>query len=99
MKKFWIDILIVGIITIGAFFYVMQQENSQKIKQLSAPSPTSAHSISSDSGNIIVTKPLANESIDIPLSITGKARVFENVLQYRVKDNKGKIIAFGKATA
>src|SRR5579864_7633835 len=100
MKKFWIDFVIVGIITACAVYYVFRQESTEKITQFShSPLTAVSSGISSESGNIIVIKPRPNEAIDIPLSITGKARVFENVLQYRVKDSKGNIISIGKTTA
>jgi len=42
--------------------------------------------------NIIVAKPLANETVGLPLIIKGQARVFENTFAYRIKDADGSLL-------
>ena len=49
----------------------------------------------SASGNIIVTSPVADAIIGLPLVITGSARVFENALNYRVLDEDGAVLTEG----
>lgn len=42
--------------------------------------------------NIIVTSPKSGESVSNPITITGKARVFERTFQYRLRDSSGKVV-------
>jgi hypothetical protein len=50
--------------------------------------------------NIIVTQPEAKNFIVLPyFAIAGRARVFENVLQYRLKKADGTVLAEGKMEA
>jgi hypothetical protein len=49
--------------------------------------------------NIIVFEPLLDEEIGLPLVIRGEARVFENQLNYQIKDADGSILAEGTAYA
>lgn len=54
----------------------------------------------SESGNMIVTSPTSGEIIGLPLVVKGKARVFENTLNYRVIDADGvTVLAEGHVTA
>lgn len=47
---------------------------------------------SSTSGNVTVTVPVAGAKIGTTFTVTGFAKVFENVVQIRVRDNKGVIL-------
>lgn len=50
--------------------------------------------------NIAVESPRAGEKITFPLTVTGRARVFENTINYRVLDADTKaVVASGFATA
>jgi len=51
-----------------------------------------------DEPNIIVSQPQANDEIGPKLTIKGEARVFENTVNYRLKDNEGNILAENFAT-
>lgn len=42
--------------------------------------------------NIIVAQPKENNSVGLPLIIKGKARVFENVFSYRIKNEDGSLL-------
>jgi hypothetical protein len=56
----------------------------------------------SESGNMIVTSPHANDTIGMPLVFTGRARVFENAFTYRLLDSDGTTVlteGFGTANA
>jgi len=48
---------------------------------------------------IFVDRPLEGNIIDSPVTVTGKANVFEGNIQIRVLDDYGKILARGSATA
>lgn len=50
-------------------------------------------------GNILVTSPIDGDTIAQPLLIRGEARVFENQLNYRLKDADASILAEGIITA
>lgn len=54
---------------------------------------------SSDTGNIVVFEPDPNDGVGLPLVITGRARVFENTLSYRLTDGNGVVLAEGFTTA
>ena len=50
-------------------------------------------------GNITVEEPAEDDLVSESFTIRGKARVFENALSYRVKDQEGNIIVEGHTTA
>lgn len=56
----------------------------------------------SPSGNIIVTSPMPNSLVKSPVTISGKARVFENVVSIRLEGSKGEVLvrttAYAKAS-
>ena len=60
------------------------------------PSPTA---LVSAKGSIVVRKPLANERITSPATISGDASVFEAALSWRITDSAGRILAEGNTTA
>lgn len=49
--------------------------------------------------NIQVTEPDRNEAIGLPITITGFARVFENTVNYRIRDEDGSALVEGYTTA
>lgn len=49
----------------------------------------------SESGNITVVSPHDGETITSPYLVTGQARVFENVVNYKLTDERGQILAEG----
>lgn len=53
----------------------------------------------SESGNIMVSSPKTNSTIGNSVTISGSARVFENVVSYRVLDGKGIVLAEGTTIA
>ena len=53
----------------------------------------------STSGNITVTTPKSGDKVGKAVTITGFARVFENVVNMRIKDDAGNILATGFTTA
>ncbi len=57
-----------------------------------SPSPTSE-------ANIHVFEPVANQVIGLPLIIKGEARVFENTLNWRLRDSDSSILVEGRAMA
>lgn len=56
----------------------------------SSPSPSTI--IVSESANVTIVSPLPNQRVASPLTVTGQGRVFENVMQVRLKDAAGKIL-------
>lgn len=53
----------------------------------------------STSGNMIVTSPVTGQTIGVPLVVTGRARVFENALNYRLLDGDGAATVLAEGTA
>ena len=54
--------------------------------------PAKANTAMANEANIQVTAPTTNQTVSSPLALTGKAREFENVFNYRVKDADGTIL-------
>jgi len=52
-----------------------------------------------EEANIVVNSPVSDAQVSSPLTVTGKARVFENQFSYRLKDSNGNILAEGSAYA
>lgn len=81
---------IIAVLILGAVGYLWYQ-NSQKI-------PEDAN-VLGEEANIVVTMPKARDRVGLPVVIEGQARVFENVVNYRLVGNDGKILAEGYAMA
>lgn len=56
-------------------------------------------SVRSAQSNIYVLSPLPNATVGQSFMVTGNARVFENVVNYRVKDPSGAVLASGYTMA
>lgn len=52
-----------------------------------------------DNANIIVESPVRDSILPMPFTIKGKARVFENQLNYRVLDSRGNALVEGSVVA
>jgi hypothetical protein len=69
------------------------------------PTPTSSVMRSAEtpepasSANITVSSPTANSTVSLPFSVTGSARVFENVVNIAIKDSAGGVIYHANAEA
>lgn len=53
----------------------------------------------SPEANIVVTSPVAGQSVEMPMVVAGRARVFENSFAWRVRDGDGDVIAEGHGMA
>ncbi len=51
------------------------------------------------SANIIVSSPTSGAAVQLPMIITGQARVFESVVSYRIIDEKGTTLSSGNTMA
>lgn len=107
MTKTWIIagigllVLITAICSIllwqsGQDFFANKRGNSLNPQLSGSPIPTQSIN---ETPNIIVTSPKAHQQISLPIYITGKARVFENQLQYRLIECDGNIIRQDVASA
>lgn len=69
--------------------------------QTSMPTPTVSPTltVATSSENITVTMPKPYEEVVSPLHVEGTARVFENLLNIRLKNQAGKMIALATAYA
>lgn len=61
--------------------------------------PTNILPTENEEANIIVTEPKPHETVQRTFAVSGKARVFENVLHYQVTDDKGAVLAEGSTEA
>jgi hypothetical protein len=53
----------------------------------------------SESQNIRISLPQPGQRVGTPIVISGEARVFENTVNYRLKDENGEVVAEGYTTA
>lgn len=65
----------------------------------SVPAGTNEPPFATESDNIKVTSPRPNERVSFTFVISGQARVFENVVSFRVKDKAGTVLVTGTAYA
>ncbi len=72
--------------------------SSPQSQSRSASHNTNHRSIPTEA-NIAVTSPKPNDTVQFPIIITGKARVFESQLNYRITDEKGNVLSKGDTTA
>lgn len=96
MKK--VIIWAVAIVAVAAIFFVVLKNPAIAPQNSSSPSP------SARKANIIVTSPVAmagqtGAKVDNPITITGRARVFESQFNWRLKNAAGSVIAEGTAYA
>ena len=84
-------LIFLGLGIVILLFGVLLSPQQKNIQNEKVPSP--------EKRNIIVTSPYPNEKVKLPLTIKGKARVFENQLNYRLRDLNKNIILEGTAYA
>lgn len=100
-KNFWLQlILIISLVFVLTAClklpFSTPADQNVNIKVSDQVQPGEVAVIESD---IIVTKPLSNDTISSPLAITGRARVFEGTVLFRLKDGWKQLIASGLTTA
>lgn len=81
--------------TMGSTAEVSQNKASPEPTASASPTPTAQPSSVVDpasSDNIIVTAPLRGDAVQSPITVAGKARVFESALSIRLKDASGKVL-------
>jgi len=71
---------------------VVNQTTTKNAETNTLPAPSSTESIT-ESDNIRVTAPVANGKISNPVYVQGEARVFENVVELRLSDSDGTVLA------
>lgn len=98
MKNITLSIIVVVLLGLGLWWITTQTtpqdatSPSPTISVSESPSPSSSTLITPATPNITITSPKANESVDSPVTITGKARVFENQFTVQVKNSTGQIV-------
>ncbi|MBP9772044.1 MAG: Gmad2 immunoglobulin-like domain-containing protein [Candidatus Pacebacteria bacterium] len=89
------------IVVIGAMWY-MTRSSGDDFDFESATTTRSGSDtrvVAGQSQNIIVYAPRMNERVGTPVIVEGQARVFENVVNYRLVDANGNELIEGFATA
>ena len=97
MKKLQI---IGSVAALALIVWIIMAGNSDKPQPTNSPTPSASSSVSpspSTQPNITITSPTKNQYVDGVITVTGKARVFENQFTIQVKDSNGKIIATAHA--
>lgn len=84
MKGFITAIIIVIIVIIGAGVFLYFYKPADRAHPTATPEP-----------NIVVTSPVDNASVTSPITVTGRARVFESTFSYRLKSADGKTLYEG----
>ncbi len=85
-------ILFLGIWLREAFYASLDAEIAPVV-------PQEISDVSQEEENILVDDPVSGGEIHLPLTLHGQARVFENVVSYRLEDESGAVLAEGTATA
>lgn len=105
MKKSLVIIVVVLLVFIGIVIVYFMRETTRLPSGQITPFPTQKKVISRDEYqkepevNITVSSPRANDTVSLPIRITGTARVFENQLNYRIRDADGTILTEGSTYA
>lgn len=78
-------------------------ESTKTPSPTTSPSPkntgTSPVPSPAEEANITISDPKPNQKIGTGYIVSGQARVFENVLQYRLKDANGTVLSEGNTSA
>lgn len=94
-------LIIVGggfIIAVIISMFLLGSKNDNMASATPTPEYTASQSAEMENANIVVTSPKKDEGVDRPVTITGRARVFENTISYRVKDEDGFVLVSGSTT-
>ncbi len=92
--------VLAGVILALSVVLFFQSLTIRKVETLrNVPAPPPATSTPSPDQNLIVTSPVLNQEVSSPITVTGRARVFENQFNYRLKDTDGRLLSQGSATA
>lgn len=99
---FLVGIFIAVINLFGKFYpqRISTPPPSSSITSTPSQKPTVIPSITQDlKRNIYITYPKNGEQLNLPFTISGEARVFENQFNYRILDANGKKLIEGSAYA
>lgn len=109
MRKIWlITSIVVSIIAFSSIFLWQLNQTPPTEKAplpfvTSVVSPTTVTSppspVPKEKANITVTNLKANDTVYLPITIKGEARVFENQFNFRVRDSDGTVLTEGTGYA
>jgi hypothetical protein len=102
MKKHWKILIPLALLGVVIGFFIGKQtvyspHTTTKISPTTStvsPAPTQ-----NPNANIIVLEPKPQTILRVPFFLQGKARVFENQLNYRILDEDGSVLTEGNITA
>jgi hypothetical protein len=106
MKIDKLSVVVGGALLIAVVGYIIMQQlkvGPAAVKKNSDSVATPTNSVSASgsqpvtaaSGNIVVDSPKANQTIQVVFEVKGRARVFENNLNYRVTDTNSNVLLEG----
>jgi len=84
-------ILILGVLLVNRESAQAPSESNIPDETESPNSSVPSISATPTAQNIVITSPKVNSAVANPITLTGKARVFEGVFQYALRDASGKI--------
>lgn len=100
MKKIIVLTLILFVLLFFTIWYVLFGQKKPEPSHITSISPTAIPSlVPSTTASITVQQPTANQTVTLPIIITGKARVFENQLNYRIRGVNKEILLEGTVYA
>ncbi|MFH1161936.1 MAG: Gmad2 immunoglobulin-like domain-containing protein [Candidatus Jorgensenbacteria bacterium] len=76
----------------GAFVFVVALSTYAALHARRGQEPPLVTGNPSASANIIVAAPQPGATVGLPLTITGKARAFENTFSYRIRDENNSVL-------
>lgn len=97
-----ISILLMGLLLTGAGCFARNDKTNPPTTSTSTPpssTTTTPPNNPQPQANITVTAPTPNQTISSPVTITGQARVFENAINWDIRDSNGALVASGNAMA
>lgn len=96
-----VSLISIGLLAIIAILWVISIFKDQSAVSRPMPTPITlpTPTIIEEEKNITITEPALNATVKSPFILKGTARVFENVLNYRLKNTKGTILSEGYITA
>jgi hypothetical protein len=95
-ESFWMKTAIVGFVGCVLVVYLFLQITHGITPPIPAPTPTP---VPISSANITVYSPTVDDRVNQNIQVTGKARVFENVVSVRIKQKiTGHVLLTGTAT-
>ena len=97
-----IVVVLLLLVVSGSYLFLRKVVKTTDIPTPFMTETESGEDTSSDSAgsaNIMIMSPTSGAAVQLPMIITGQARVFESVVSYRIVDDKGTVLSSGNTMA